>query len=254
MPTENKETKLLNIRELVKKFDAKLKKQFGAENFSAGYCFLLGRYYAQSRCVYFSLNPGFPRNGFLIDPGSSGSGYNAPFKNPEALRKQYVYLHNCQRFFSTYPQLNDWINNRVTSAFLVPWRTANMSDLRRLNQMTEEQMFSYAGRLVKQIIRDHKAKLLITAGRSALNLLQDLGIIVEILQQSGPLGPGKSYQWSSYKLSIGGGAVDLLQIPHFSRANSPAKMRDLALWLTEQLKPFGCEEGKSRILADYGKQ
>lgn len=254
MPTENKEAKLLHIRESVKKFDAKLKKQFGAENFSAGYCLLLGRYYAQSHCVYFSLNPGFPRSGFLIDPGSSGSDYNVPFNNPEALRKQYVYLHNCQRFFSTYPQLNHWINHRVTSAFLVPWRTANMSDLHRLNQMTEGRVFSYAGRLVTQIIRDHKAKLLITAGRSALDLLKDLGVMEEALKQSGPLGPGKSYQWSSYKVSIGGVVVDLLQIPHFSRANSPAKMHDLALWLTEQLKPFGCEEGKSRILAAYGKQ
>lgn len=254
MPTENKEAKLLHIRELVKKFDAKLKKQFGAENFSAGYCLLLGRYYAQSHCIYFSLNPGFPRNGPLIDPGSSETSYNVPFKNPESLRKQYVYLHNCQRFFSTYPHLSNWINHQVTSAFLVPWRTANMSDLRRLNQMTEGQAFSYAGRLVTQIIRDHKAKLLITAGRSALDLLKDLGVIEESLAQSGPLGPGKSYQWSSYKVSIGGAVVDLLQIPHFSRANSPAKMRDLALWLTEQLKPFGCEDGESRILAAYGKQ
>jgi len=250
MLTENHERRLSKLRKLARTFDRELKQRFGAENFSAGYCLLLGRYYAQSRCVYFSLNPGFPRNGFLVDP-SSPEGYNVPFKNPEALRKQYVYLHNCQRFFSAYPHLDEWINNRVTSAFLVPWRTSNMSDLRRLNQMTEGQVFSCAGRLVKQMIRDHEAKLLITAGRSALDLLGDLHVTEKVLERSEPLGPGKSYQWSKWRLSVEGAEMDLLQIPHFSRANSPVKMRGLALWLTEQLKPFGCGEGKvvySRVM------
>ena len=221
----------------VKKFDAELKREFGAEHFRAGYCLLLGRYYGESPCVYFSLNPGFPRNGLLLNPESS-EGYNVPFRNPEALRKQYAYLHNCERFFSSYPLLNAWINNGITSAFLAPWRTSNTSELRRLNQLTQGRLFFYAGQLVKQIIRDHEATLLITAGKSALDLLESLGVVEKILEQAGPWGPGKSYQWSKGKLLIEGREISVLQIPHFSRANSPAKMSDLAQWLVEELKPY----------------
>ena len=237
MTGKNAEEKRQNIKEQVKKFDAELKREFGAEHFRAGYCLLLGRYYAESDCIYFSLNPGFPRNGILLNPESSGD-YNVPFCNSEALRKQYVYLHNCERFFSSYPSLNRWINAGITSAFLVPWRTRDTGELRRLNQFTQSRLFCYAGWLVKQIIRDHGARLLVTAGKSALDLLQDLGVVETISEQSAAWGPGKSYQWSTCKLLIEGRQVSVLQIPHFSRANSPAKMRDLALWLTEELRPY----------------
>lgn len=236
------------IQEQVRKFDAELKRRFGAEHFRAGYCLLLGCHYAESDCVYFSLNPGFPRNGVLVNPESS-EGYNVPFRNPEALRKQYVYLHNCERFFSSYSLLDRWINHAITSAFLVPWRTSDTSELRRLNQLTQGQLFFYAGQLVTQIIRDHGAKLLITAGKSALDLLEKLGVVESVFEQSGPWGPGKSYQWSKCKLLIGGRVLNVLQVPHFSRANSPAKMHDLAQWLAEELKLL--EE--SRILAGNGK-
>jgi hypothetical protein len=237
-----------SIQEQAERFDAELKREFGAEHFRAGYCLLLGRYYAQSHCVYFSLNPGFPRNSTLLNPESSGE-YYVPFRNPEALRKQYVYLHNCERFFVSYPLLNKWINNKITSAFLVPWRTPDTSELRRLNQLTQGRLFSYAGQLVKQIIRDHQTKVLITAGKSALHLLENLGVVEKVLEQSGPWGPGKSYQWSKGKLLINGRKIDFLQIPHFSRANSPVKMRDLAQWLSEELKLLE----RSRILANDGK-
>ena len=257
----NAKTKLQNIYELARRFDLRLKREFGAGHFNAGYCLLLGRYYAASDCVYFSLNPGFPRNGSLMNPESFGN-YNVPFQNPEALRKQYVYLHNCQRFFSAYPELNEWINNGITSAFLAPWRTSNISELRRLNLLTRGQLFFYAGQVVKQIIHDHKARLLITAGKSALELLGNLGVIERKVEESAPLGPGKSYQWSKCKIIIEGGEVSVLQIPHFSRANSPVKMRDLGSWLMEELKPFGygkpemksAQEQKSRILANNGKR
>jgi hypothetical protein len=248
MRARNAQAKRRDIEEQARRFDAELKREFGVEHFRAGYCLLLGCYYAQSDYVYFSLNPGFPRNGSLLNPESS-AGYNVPFRNPEALRKQYVYLHNCQRFFSSYPQLNRWINNGITSAFLVPWRTSDTSELRRLNQLTHGRLFFHAGQLVKQIIRDHQAKLLVTAGKSALGLLEDLGVVEKTWEQSVSWGSGKSYQWSRCKLLIEGREISVLQIPHFSRANSPAKMRDLAGWLMEELKSFG----SGRILASDGE-
>lgn len=239
MPEKRREIKLQSIHALVRKFDGELKEEFGAELFRSGYCLLLGQHYAQSSYIYFSLNPGFPRNKSIIDLASP-KGYNIPFQNPEALKKQYVYLHNCQKFFSTYPLLNDWINRDVTSAFLVPWRTANMADLYHLNQITRGQLFYCAGQLTRQIIRDHEAKLLITAGKSALDLLNALGVVERVFDMSDPAGPGGSYQWSKGKFVIDRTEMTVLQIPHFSRANSPAKMRELGMWLIDQLEPFGC--------------
>jgi hypothetical protein len=98
------------------------------------------------------------------------------------------------------------------------------------------------------VIRDHGAKLLITAGKSAIGLMSDLGLKEEKFEKFSSFGPGKSYQWSKHKFVMDGREIDVLQIPHFSRANSPVKMRELGSWLMEELRPYRCAIAKTETI------
>ena len=219
-----------------------LAERHGQRMVGGGKCLLLGRYYAESPFVYFSLNPGFARDGSPLDPCSQGD-FNVPFSNPEELRRQYVYLHNCQRFLMHHPDVGAWMSARVTSAFLVPWRTRNASELYALNRQSGGQLFAYARQLVRLIVHHHEARLLIAAGKSSIALLNDLGVPDETIHVEQFHGPGGSYQWSRSQAVIRGNKLAILQIPHFSRANSPAKLRGLGQWLRDELRSFdrdGC--------------
>lgn len=218
-------------------YDHELEASHGAQMISAGKCLLLGRHYAESPYVYFSLNPGFARDGSPLEPRSQGES-NVPFSSPEELRRQYVYLHNCQRFLTNHPAVAAWMNARVTSAFLVPWRTRNASELYALNRQSRGQLFDSARELVRLIIRHHEARLLIAAGKSSITLLNDLGVPDQAIRVEQFYGPGGSYQWSRSEALVNGGRLTILQIPHFSRANSPAKLVALGQWLRNELRSF----------------
>ena len=245
---EASDEKRRELEENLASCDRDLRRRYGQELVAAGHCLVLGCHYAQSPHVYFSLNPGFARDGSPRDPSSRGNASsgesNVPFVNPEPLRKQYVYLHNCQRFLGCHAALSRWMNDRVTSAFLAPWRTRNASDLYKLNRRTDGRLFGHAGQLVTLIVRHHQARVLIVAGKSSLTLLHDLGLMKAPINREIFVGPGGSYQWSRSETAVAGRALTILQIPHFSRANSMAKMRELGYWLGEQLSEFGCGLGE----------
>ncbi len=222
------------INRLVEQLDASLREEFGADLFQAGWCLLLGRHYGESPIVYFSLNPGVPRSGRNVDP-TSRDKWNVPFSNPTELKSEYAYLQNCERFFGSDARLKQWIQEGVTSAFLVPWRTRNLSNLVKLNAITGGKLWMYAGEIARTVIQDHQARLLLLVGKASLRLLVDLKIVGALVQETAMLGPGGTYQWSRWRAEIDGRTIVILQIPHFSRANSPLKMKGLAQWLREQV-------------------
>ena len=220
-------------------YDQQLVQRYGPELVGGGKCLLLGRHYARSPYIYFSLNPGFARDRSALDLSSEGE-FNVPFASSEKLKRQYVYLRNCERFLSDHPSLGTWMNAGVTSAFLVPWRTRNAVELYALNRRSRGEMFEAARELVRLIIQHHKARLLLVAGKSAIQLLNDLGVPDVPIRIDRFLGPGGSYQWSRSQTAVDGEPVTVLQVPHFSRANSSVKMRELGYWLWEQLEdPYG---------------
>ena len=122
-----------------------------------------------------------------------------------------------------------------------------MAELENLNRVTGGLLFEYAREIVRTLIEHHQAELLLLAGKSALRLMASLRLLGGPVEQSAIQGPGGSYQWSKCRASIDGRRMTILQIPHFSRANSPSKMSPLIPWLRTELKPFGYE---SLILAN----
>jgi DnaK suppressor protein len=230
----NDEAARRSVEEKLRRCHSRLRRMVGGDSLSAGTCLLLGRYYGRSRTVYFSLNPGVPRSGQLVSPASTGE-WNVPFHNPPALLREYVYLLNCQRFFETYPELGGWIRNGITSAFLIPWRTRTLAEVEALDQATGGQLLHYSGVIARQVVQDHGAERLVVAGKAAVVLLGRLNVLQSLERTTPVLGPGGSYQWSKWRGRFEGRWVTVLQIPHFSRANSREKMRLFAEWLSEEV-------------------
>ena len=226
------------VQDLADQYDANLRREFGEHLFSPGSCLLLGRHYGRSPVVYFSLNPGYARNSASANLGSTGC-WNVPFFNDPELKRQYIYLHNCERFFASDPLLNRWVNSAVTSAFLVPWRTRNVGELLKLNQATQGRVFEFSRKLSRCIIQHHRAEVILAAGKAALQLMTSMRLLDGPLEQDEICGPGGIYQWSRCCALVDGRKVTILQIPHFSRANSPAMLRALVPWLRQELGPFG---------------
>ena len=179
------------ILQLLARYDAALRSEFNDELKKLGPCLLLGRHYGESPVVYFSLNPSYSRTATPFHL-SSTLPWNIPFLNPPELLRQYVYLHNCQKFFASDRSLYQWINGAVTSAFLVPWPTRNMAELERLNRAAKGRVFEHARELARTLVEDHRAELLLVAGKAALQLMKSMRLLDSPVEQSAVQGPGGS--------------------------------------------------------------
>lgn len=233
--------KFREISEMANEFHDLLR---GIGDFKKGGCLFLGRFYAQSDRIYFGLNPGIEGLDLanplpFVVQLETGEGLNPPFCNHEDGNRIFAYWRNWRTFLAQHPDLEKWFNDRVTSAFLVPWRTRDAAELASLNRATSGKLLDYSGELVRKMIEHHRARLLVVAGRVSLSLLNELldkPWRPEELERHE--GPGGIYQWR--KLSVKAGEnVTVLQVPHFSRANSPVRLRTLAHWLRQQLGGFG---------------
>ncbi len=249
---EHSERCLREIQDLATQFDRKLRPLHPA--FKQGGCLLLGSIYARSNIIYCGLNPGDWKKASSLAPAEhefstkfgSESGFNIPFScdTEDQDYKNQRYWKNGHNFFQLAENhdLREWFKAGVTSTFLVPWRTPKLSDIHELPQEHREQLERYSAELLQKMIEHHHAKLLIVTGVCAIPLLRKLA---QKMQPAGEVdspqlreGPGRIYQWSRSSLTFPDRSITVLQIPHFSRANSLNRMADLAPWLRKNLSPF----------------
>lgn len=201
-----------------------------------GGALFLGRYYGASAKIYFGLNPGT----FGVDPARERvfeirlrQDDNGPFDFEGPI--EFPYWRNMRKFLNDYPNLKSWFNDRVTHAFLVPWRTRDANVLNGLNPRSREVIHRSSAELAAKIIEDHKARIVIVAGKKTLYLLNEflnLGLSYQDMARNTE-GAGGVYQWKSHMTGRG---FTVLQIPHFSRANSRHRMEPLASWLNRKLE------------------
>jgi hypothetical protein len=208
--------------------------------FGNGGCLILGRHYAESSRIFFGLNPGFPKHlsttQFDVGPCSS-EGTNYPFSYPDKDSREPEYFRNCRNFLNAYPGLKAWFDEGVTSTFLCPWRTADVPTLHGLNMGTDGRLFKYSGNLLQHMIKDHEAKIAVIAGACGVSLLKQVLNAPECVEFTCDLVEGygrRIYQWSRWNMNLNGRKLMVLQIPHFSRANSPDILRPCANWLMRQ--------------------
>jgi hypothetical protein len=235
----NELKKLTEIQQMALGFNQRLTGEFGETYFRVGGNLFLGRFYARSDRIYFGLNPGsVGENCEFVARLEDDNGFNQPFRNPEKFNREFRFGGNWQRFLEENEELNEWFNNKVTSTFLVPWRTANVRpELYRLNSNTKGRVFEYSANLVKKMLEHHNAKVLIICGKAGLHLLNEF------------LKPGWDYReieaawkrqkWQKRCIQTENSIV-VLQIPHFSRGIRRVDRAPFSTWLRRELKPFGC--------------
>lgn len=230
-------------------FDAKIRHSWPNEPDLPPYrggVLVLGKYYAQSRRIYFGLNPGGDGNRFEVAPNLQ-KNLNPPFDFPAEQDGDYHYWDNWKAFLRRHDDLRAWFNNRVTSAVLIPWRTKSSGEAEKLNPRLGFELFKTSGALVQKLLEHHDPELLLVGGKKGLDWL------------SGPnflgIGRWKAYVVDEHKMGIHhqwrkvmwSGAVNdrsykftIIQVPHFSYANSHERLLPrLAAWLRVHLSPFG---------------
>jgi hypothetical protein len=239
--------KLQEIQDMATTLHRSLVEEFGEDMFNEGGCLFLGRFYAESNRIYFGLNPGTrgleSGQPFKVEL-EQGDDFNPPFRNPEEGNRLFAYWRNWARFLSRHQDLSDWFNDRVTSTFLVPWRTRDGAQLDEMNEATEGKVFEYSGRLVRRMIEHHSAELLIVSGKRSLHLLNELmpGPAWDWREINASFeGPGAIYQWRRKTLRLDR-EITVLQIPHFSYARNLDSLSTFAGWLRNQVGPFGLRE------------
>jgi len=241
MSLRTPEDKLKEIRKMAEDLNQSLVPDFERIGFRHGGNLLLGRFYAESDRIYFGLNPG------LTDRASDefctrledDDGFNSPFRNPEDFNENFQFGREFQRFLTAHPDLDRWFNNKVTSAFLCPWRTENRKELYRLNDSTNDKLFQYSSQLFWKMIEHHDTKVIVVVALHGIHLFNELFMRKE--QRSAwnyryvnALGRSPGHA----KYCVPGKGITLLQIPRFS-PRSRRGHESLADWLRIELLPFG---------------
>ena len=78
------------------------------------------------------------------------------------------------RFLAAHPDLDRWFNNKVTSAFLCPWRTEHRYALYRLDNDTKDKLFQFSSQLVWKMIEHHEAKVIVVGADKGVHPFNEL--------------------------------------------------------------------------------
>ncbi len=238
--TQTREDKLKEIQKMAKGFDESLRPDFARIEFSYGGNLLLGRFYAETDRIYFGLNPGLTHlpegEDKFLTCLQDDDGFNRPFRNPEDFNRNFQFGREFQRFLTAHPDLDQWFNNEVTSAFLCPWRTRNRNALYKLNDSTKGKLFEYSSQLLWKMIEHHDAKVIVVVGLNGVHLFNEL-----FMRKAGSPAwdyrevnaIGKSPGYARYDVP---GGITLFQIPRFSSARRRA-LESFAEWFRKQLLP-----------------
>jgi len=230
-------TKLEEIQTLARFYHQQLCREFGSEAVAAGGNLFLGKYYAASRKIFLSLNPGTYRAGdikpFVVKPRE----HNGPWGNPSS---EFAFWRNCTFFFSCPSGLADWIED-ATSTFVIPWRSRSLNELRNRSELWK-RIRVYSRELLRKMVEHHHAKTLIVSGVETVKIVADfLGFplnsqTIEYRFDGAGYRPYGIYQWMRVDPSNSGieglvGETIIYQVPHFSRATSKKALRECASWL-----------------------
>jgi len=232
--------KLREVQKMAREFDESLQPDFDRIGFHHGGNLLLGRFYGESDRIYFGLNPGLARGDG--DPFctclQSDDGFNRPFRNPEDFNKNFQFGREFQRFLTAHPDLDKWFNNKVTSAFLCPWRTKNRDALYRLNNHLAGKLFEFSSQLVWEMIEHHDAKVIVVVALNGVHLFNELfrcknGASAWDYREVNAKGKVPGFA----KYVVPGMGITVLQIPRFSPARRKI-LDSFADWLRMELRPY----------------
>ena len=228
------EVKLQELRDLACHLNSELLQdpEYGNDIQQRGGIPLLGNHYGVSRKLFFGINPGIikheeGKSHFCVDVISKNGPWQIDEITGKTVKPEFSYWRNCAYFFSSNHHLYEWIND-ATSAFLVPWQTANVQELKR--HPLYMQIKDYSRQIVSLIIKHHdpKAIIIVGSGRGNREFAMEL---LNISSSYKPITSGNYYQWGkAYKHT-----TQIFFIPHFSRANNKERLKECAAWLSQEV-------------------
>lgn len=204
-------------------------------------CLFVGKNYASSRRLFLGLNPGLLPVEFETSSGVTiGESFCVDLMEQswDSLASRHAYWKNFCLFIDSNPRLREWMED-ATAAFCVPWRTKDSSELRRVDRLSKERLSDLAGKLFHQILDHHRSisvpgsVVLVVAGVESLRWIKskpflNFDLSSHTIERSTSKG---TYQWCKIALDD----ITIYQVPHFSRANSQARLLDCANWLVGHL-------------------
>ena len=95
-------------------------------------------------------------------------------------------------------------------------------------------------RVLKRVLDDCRPALVAIQGRSGFDTFCEVADnrvrVGTLISQGGSAG---TYQWAAYHAQLQDRDVVIVQLPHFSRANSAARLNECSLWLSAVLRSAG---------------
>lgn len=230
---------LIEIQNLARRFNDELYHDFGDDRvneLTSGGNLFLGTHYAESDIILMTYNPG-KANESNLKFETSFARNNRYWDKYED--KEYQFWKNSKFFFNSQPDLINWLNmNHVTSAFLIPWRTRNITAFESDKEL-KQRIYEYSGNIVRRILEHHQSKILIISGIATLRCLASEQFLDFDLNQSidhsKNLNLGPNYQCRKVTPNRNYETLNLFQIPHFSRANKKSYLEKCSAWLWNEI-------------------
>ena len=202
-----------------------------------------GEQYAESNKLFISLNPGPVEDNDKFDINFSENNWY--WDNPE--KDEHDFWKYSNDFFQSVPAFNTWmITGRITSTFLIPWRTDISKNLPRYPEL-EKLVWQYSGQIIRLFFDYVRPQLIIVSGIQTLEWLCGKDYLQckynPIVPQSFnpvPEETRKGKEGQNHQCSIGClyhndlGRIYTLQVPHFTRANNEIYRKLGATWMWEQ--------------------
>lgn len=198
----------------------------------------LGKYYKESDILFLALNPGLWNFGHpqveyvLKNFGSMPFWTNLLHQNVllEGEETDFSFWNNCREFFSFIPEVRKEMQ-LATFSFLVPWRSEKWRGIRN-----DEKYLKPSKEIRDILIKDCNPKFIFVSGsgkETRKDIQKFFGHVSEVGEGELDLG----IENHLYKLIfLSCGEKYIIQLPHFSRANSPDLLEKLAKFLEVKLK------------------
>lgn len=198
-----------------------------------GGCVFLGKHYARldSRVLFLGINPGASPNRFI---DTDLNAHNVLLEGPNPAR--HAYWTNARKFFNADRIVRELFAT-ATFAFCCPYRTTTWSGL---SEGQRETLMALSRPVLRQIVEDCQPALIAVAGVAGRDaLLRTLGADLSLGSGASGNQTSGTYQWTVHDGSCRGHALTMVQLPHFSRANSGPRLAECATWLREVLQQRG---------------
>ena len=215
-------------------FEADLRKQFGESIHSGGRAFL-GRCYAHSRSVLFTLNP-------TPDPRfSAGLLENNRHWEGEA-KARIKNWSLARRLFRGMSESAPWVPPAIahmTDQFIVPWPSPDWRSMEKSPAWPAVR--DYSAKLLELSLLHHQPDLVFLSGKATLLLFFDF-LGVPRPKPTHRRVPPSNKSWISDLFRLDGTAlfgisqttVNIVRLPHFSRG-SYKEFEAIGKWVGETL-------------------